>query len=70
MTVITEVGETLLGGGPPVTTVRTSRFEFLRAVTGRRSREQVQAFDAEGVELDGVLFVSDFFTPAEHDIVE
>jgi uncharacterized protein (TIGR03083 family) len=70
MLVITDAGESLLGAGAPVATLRTSRFEFLRAVAGRRSRAQVRALDADGVEGEGVLFVSDFFTPAAHDIVE
>ena len=61
---VTEVGEVRLGGGEPVATVRTSRFEFLRAVTGRRSRAQVRGFDTDGVPVDGIIFSSDFFTPA------
>lgn len=67
---ITEAGETHLGGGEPVGTVRTSRFEFLRAATGRRSRAQLQRFDSDGVPFDGVLFISDIFSPADSDIVE
>ena len=67
---VTEVGEIHLGGGEPVATVRTSRFEFLRAVTGRRSRAQVRGFDTDGVPVDGIIFSSDFFTPAVEDIVE
>jgi uncharacterized protein (TIGR03083 family) len=68
--VILDGKEHQLGVGAPVTTVRTSRFEFLRAVTGRRSRAQVRAFDREGADLDGVIFFHDFFTPAAADIVE
>jgi uncharacterized protein (TIGR03083 family) len=56
--------------GARVATVRASRYELLRAITGRRSRAQVRAFDVDGVALDGVLFMSDFFTPASSDIVE
>jgi uncharacterized protein (TIGR03083 family) len=56
--------------GERVATVRASRYELLRAITGRRSRAQVRALDVDGVELDSLLFVSDFFTPASNDIVE
>jgi len=62
--------ETVLGDGDPVTTVRTSQFEFLRAFTGRRSRAQVRAFDTDGVALDDLIFFGDFFSPAARDIVE
>ena len=67
---ITETGETHLGDGEPIGTVRTSRFEFLRAATGRRSRAQLGRFDSDGVPFDGVLFISDIFRPADRDIVE
>jgi uncharacterized protein (TIGR03083 family) len=67
---ITEVGDVRLGGGDPVATVRTSRFEFLRAVTGRRSRAQLQDFDVDGPRLEDLLFVGDLFRPADLDILE
>jgi uncharacterized protein (TIGR03083 family) len=70
LVLVTEVGEVRLGGGEPVAIVRTSRFEFLRAVTGRRSRAQLQDFDVEGAALDGLIFGGDLFTPADRDIVE
>jgi uncharacterized protein (TIGR03083 family) len=68
--VVSDVGEALLGSGEPVATVSASRYELLRAITGRRSRAQVRALDVDGADLDGVLFVSDFFRPAGSDIVE
>jgi uncharacterized protein (TIGR03083 family) len=67
---VTEVGEVRLGGGEPVATVRTSRFEFLRAVTGRRSRAQLQHFDVDGPPLGDLIFGGDLFSPAGSDIVE
>jgi uncharacterized protein (TIGR03083 family) len=67
---ITDDGEYTLGAGEPVTTVRTSRYEFLRAVTGRRSRAQIRALETDGPELDGIIFFHEFFTPAATDIVE
>ena len=36
------------GEGEPLATVRTSRFEFFRALSGRRSMEQLRAYDWEG----------------------
>jgi hypothetical protein len=70
LVLVTEVGEVRLGGGEPAATVRTSRFEFLRAVTGRRSRAQLQDFDVDGPPLDGLIFAGDLFSPADIDIVE
>ena len=68
--VVVDGEELVLGAGEPATTVRTSKFEFLRAFTGRRSVEQVRAFDTEGEPLDSIIFFGDFFSPAAHDIVE
>jgi uncharacterized protein (TIGR03083 family) len=56
--------------GANLATVRASRYELLRAITGRRSLAQVRALDVDGVAVDGVLFMSDFFTPASSDLVE
>jgi uncharacterized protein (TIGR03083 family) len=38
----------VLGSGSPTTTVRTDAFEALRALTGRRSPDQICAFDWDG----------------------
>jgi hypothetical protein len=43
-----EVGETVAGSGEPTTTVRTSRFEIVRAGVGRRSYDQIAAWDWDG----------------------
>lgn len=68
---VTEHGEIVLGPGAPAVTLRTSRYEFLRALTGRRSRAQVQRLDAECDQpLDELLFTTSFFTPAAHDLIE
>jgi uncharacterized protein (TIGR03083 family) len=56
--------------GERLATVPAPRYELLRAVTGRRSLEQVRALDADGAALDGLQFMSGFFTPASSDIVE
>ena len=68
--VVTESGTYAIGEGDPIRTLRASRFELLRTVTGRRSREQVEALDCDGPPLDAVLFDNDIFTPAARDIVE
>jgi uncharacterized protein (TIGR03083 family) len=68
--VIADGEELVLGSGEPGTTVRTSKFEFLRALAGRRSLDQVRALDAAGAPLESVLFFGGFFTPASRDIVE
>lgn len=39
---------TIAGDGEPAVTVRALEFEFFRAMSGRRSRGQVAAFDWEG----------------------
>jgi uncharacterized protein (TIGR03083 family) len=43
-----EAGATTFGADDPTTTLRTTRFEFLRATTGRRCHAQVAAYDWDG----------------------
>lgn len=64
-----ESGTVVLGSGAPVATLRTTRFELLRAATGRRSIEQMRAFVTRG-ELDPTLLVADRFTPRPDALVE
>ena len=45
---VTERKEVVAGEGEPVATVRGPRFELFRALSGRRSPEQVRAYDWEG----------------------
>jgi uncharacterized protein (TIGR03083 family) len=71
LVLVTEVGETRIGPhAEATTTIRTSRYEFLRSVSGRRSLRQVRLLDADGVPPHEVLFNSDIFRPADTDIVE
>jgi uncharacterized protein (TIGR03083 family) len=67
---VIEDGTYLLGPDEPVRTLRTTRFEFLRTATGRRSRAQVAALDCDGPPLDDTLYLADVFTAAPRDIVE
>jgi hypothetical protein len=45
---VTESKERVVGGGDPVATVRAPRFELFRALSGRRSPDQVRAYDWDG----------------------
>ncbi|SDG44773.1 TIGR03083 family protein [Lentzea fradiae] len=46
--VVLEHGDRVLGHGDPAGTVRTTSFELLRAIGGRRSADQIRALDWEG----------------------
>ncbi|MDQ4024656.1 MAG: maleylpyruvate isomerase family mycothiol-dependent enzyme [Actinomycetota bacterium] len=56
---VTEHKEVVAGTGEPVATVRASRFELFRALSGRRSQDQLRAYEWEG---DPEPFL-DFFYP-------
>ena len=45
---VTEHGEDVLGAGEPTAAVRAERFELWRAMTGRRSHEQVREWAWDG----------------------
>lgn len=57
-----EAGEAVAGDGDPTATVRTSRFEVVRAAVGRRSVEQIAAWDWQG-EARPASIVLGRFTP-------
>lgn len=59
MKFVTESKEVVAGDGEPAATVRGTRFELFRALSGRRSPEQVRAYDWDG---DPGPFL-DFFYP-------
>jgi len=68
---VTDAGEADIYGAPgSATTLRVSRFEFLRSITGRRSRRQIEALGWDGAPRVDDLCVSDLFRPALVDIVE
>jgi uncharacterized protein (TIGR03083 family) len=65
----TEVGPYTFGSGEPSETCATSRFDFVRASTGRRSVEQIAAWDWDG-ELRPDLLVMPIFVPRPDPLVE
>jgi uncharacterized protein (TIGR03083 family) len=65
----TDAGTKTVGSGARQIEVRTARFELLRAMTGRRSLDQLRAFDWEG-EAAPELLVLGLFTPRPTPLVE
>ena len=65
----TEAGALDVGEGTPVATVQASRFELLRAMTGRRSLDQMRAYGWEGTPCPERL-VLPIFTPRAEALVE
>ena len=67
---ITEAGlpalrmnDLVAGDGDPAATVRASQFDLFRALTGRRTPEQVRAFDWEGDPAPYVAIFSAYGVP-------
>ena len=46
--ILHDAGESVVGAGEPTATVQTTRFEIVRASVGRRSYDQIAAWDWEG----------------------
>jgi hypothetical protein len=65
----TEAGGTVVGRGEPRATVRVDRFELIRAMTGRRSVAQMEAYGWEGRPCAEHLVLA-IFTPRAADYVE
>jgi uncharacterized protein (TIGR03083 family) len=65
----TEAGSANVGADDPVATVRTSRFELVRSMTGRRSLDQMRAYEWEGEPRPERLVLS-IFSPRETPLVE
>jgi uncharacterized protein (TIGR03083 family) len=70
LSLITEQGVCVIGSGAPSVTLRASRFELLRAMTGRRSQAQMRAFSWEGQPQPERLLLAPFFHPPADDLVE
>ena len=65
----TDAGTTTAGSGARQVAVRVEWFELFRAMTGRRSADQIRAFDWDG-EPSPELLVFPIFTPRETPLVE
>jgi uncharacterized protein (TIGR03083 family) len=65
----TDAGTTTAGSGAREVAVRVEWFELFRAMTGRRSADQIRAFDWHG-EPSPELLVFPIFTPRETPLVE
>lgn len=61
---LTEYKEKVAGGGEPVATVRGPRFELFRALSGRRSPEQVREYEWDG---DPEPFITFFYPYGERE---
>jgi uncharacterized protein (TIGR03083 family) len=70
LTLVTDAGVCVVGSGAPNVTLRSSRFELLRAMTGRRSRAQVCGYAWEGEPDPDRLLLAPFFHPPARDLVE
>ena len=58
-----EGGEKLLGDGNPGAWLTITRFELLRAATGRRTVDELRAYEWSGDARPELLVVNTFFTP-------
>jgi len=70
MVLDTEAGSKAVGAVEPRTSVRVSRFETIRAMTGRRSAAQIEAYDWSGEPLPAQLTLRPMFTPRATDFDE
>jgi uncharacterized protein (TIGR03083 family) len=64
-----EAGPVTVGEGEPVAAVRTTRFELVRSYTGRRSLDQMRAYEWEGKPQPERLVLA-IFSPREQPLVE
>lgn len=67
----TEAGTFAAGpDGEPIATVRADRFELLRAMTGRRSYEQIRDYGWEGEPRPEAIVITPVFTARAEPLVE
>jgi uncharacterized protein (TIGR03083 family) len=66
----TESGTHVFGTGEPTATCATTRFEFFRAGTGRRSLDQIESWAWDGDDRQPALIVMPIFTPRAQSFVE
>ena len=71
LTLATEHGSRTVGVGDARSSVRASRFELLRAMTGRRSVAQMRGFEWDGdPDPERLVLSADLFTPPVADLHE
>lgn len=68
--IVHEAGESVVGPGDPSATLRTTRFEVLRAGVGRRSYEQIAAWDWQGDALPETMVLGMFSPPCTSPLDE
>jgi uncharacterized protein (TIGR03083 family) len=68
--IVHDVGETVVGDGEPTATVRTTRFEIVRASVGRRSLDQIRAWDWEGDAHPETVVLARFSPPRDTPLDE
>jgi uncharacterized protein (TIGR03083 family) len=59
---VTEAGDAVAGAGEPAATVTTTRYELVRAMTGRRTRDQIERYAWDPTPLVELLIPSPLFT--------
>lgn len=68
--IVHDGGQAVVGDGAPTATVRTSRFEIVRAGVGRRSYEQIAAWNWDGEPFVESLVLGRFSPPRPDLLVE
>ncbi len=68
--IIHDAGDRVVGAGEPGATVRTSRFEILRAGVGRRSYDQIAAWDWDGDARIETVVLGLFSPPRPDPLIE
>jgi hypothetical protein len=61
--ILHDAGVSVVGAGEPTATVQTSRFEIVRASVGRRSFDQIAAWDWEGDSRPESVVLARFAPP-------
>lgn len=67
---VTEAGEAVAGAGEPVATVRASRFDLLRAFSGRRTASEIAAFGWDGELRPELMIFAPIFSMREAPLGE
>ena len=70
LTLRTEVGEIAFGEAPDPIAIEISRFDFMRAVTGRRSTAQIEAYPSSRTLDPQKVLIEAIFTVSAFDVVE